>query len=263
MWKFLLILLIQHFVNGNGERIKCYDRKVKGIRCFIPDAAVEDIDLENIEYDFKKSNYPYQVKVIYMGDVQFVPIRIGRMFPFVYSLTYNIHLKNIKRENFQEMYELVSLDLRGSDIERISYDTFYDLRKLTFLDLSDNHIKVIYDRTFQYSKELRSLNVMNNHLEIIPRGLFDFSPMLEYVDFSNNLVKYVALDFTILEHLKGANLLNNTGHCDIRYRKWRNYQIQRDIDSLKGKYYYDVIRFQNKIKKVCNESSHREHFRHK
>ena len=70
--------------------------------------------------------------------VYYLPIRTYEKFPniVVYDAS-GCSLKAIKRENFEGLTKLESLDLRNNNLVRIQNDTFGDLKNLTYLSLGE------------------------------------------------------------------------------------------------------------------------------
>lgn len=75
--------------------------------------------------------------IIHQPNIEFLPVSVHERFPRlkIYHVQ-NTPVQKITKKNFEKMYELVVLFLRGNQFESIKSDTFEDLINLKTISLS-------------------------------------------------------------------------------------------------------------------------------
>lgn len=101
----------------------------------------------------------------------------------------NVSLKAIYPQNFENITQLMVLQLAHNQIEHLPAGIFRHLPKLQNLELTGNAIATIDADAFLECINLNQLHLDNNRLTILSpewfRGLND----VKYVDFSDNLIE--------------------------------------------------------------------------
>ena len=121
-------------------------------------------------------------------------------------------LPQMYSDQFEGTPNLTSLTLAGNSIQshRLPDDVFDNLSQLVSLDLFQNRISSLSPRLFNDKSSLQNLNVGRNHIVNLPAGLFAGSPNLVSIKFNSNRLKSPPTDlFDGLDALRFLNFCSN------------------------------------------------------
>ncbi|XP_037093667.1 leucine-rich repeat-containing protein 4B-like [Pollicipes pollicipes] len=100
------------------------------------------------------------------------------------DLSHN-RLTHLPSESFRHLARLRTLALNGNRLQAVPFHAFFELRSLHSLSLAENSIDSVHAEAFAYLYELRALNVSYNRLETFPAASLAL-PQLEKLDASGN-----------------------------------------------------------------------------
>jgi Leucine-rich repeat (LRR) protein len=156
-------------------------------------------------------------------------------------LAHNL-IREIKREDFTGLKELITLDLSNNLLEFIFTDSFFDLENLTNLFLNDNIIRTLQHDALGGLNQLNQLSLSHNKIKEIDAKMLNGAFNLEILNLSNNEIKtiephtFVRLTFLKRLDLNGNQLsqLNKNifdvpkaeGYINIRAKKVPPFELQ-------------------------------------
>ncbi len=97
-------------------------------------------------------------------------------------------------EMFQQMTQLVNLELHECGFESIDEKAFSNLKVLKVLNLAHNKIRNLHENTFRYLVDLEVLYLYDNLLEVIPSKLFETNRKLSKLFFGENKIKDIPVN---------------------------------------------------------------------
>ena len=124
----------------------------------------------------------------------------------------NRNITSISLETFQNLKNLLTLDLSVNQLTRIEIGTFANLTNLLDLNLSRNNLAYLDDLLFKDLKSLEQFYLMDNRLVKIGLSTFNGLGNLKELDLSQNLIEsingFAFYDLQSLEYLtlNGNNL---------------------------------------------------------
>jgi Leucine-rich repeat (LRR) protein len=193
------------------------------------------IDAKNYQIASDTDLSVQSINFWYLKAVEYLPIKVDQIFPnLVHYHFYKCAVKEIRRENFENLRKVERVDLRDNELTSIDSDVFYDLTSLKVLMLSENKIEslnekvfsknylleelTLYDNRFegfpakmlQNLSKLRNFNSFNNKIKTIDRKFFENNRKLENVWLSGNHIEFLIPDtFVDLHQLKVVDLTKN------------------------------------------------------
>jgi Leucine-rich repeat (LRR) protein len=140
------------------------------------------------------------------GNLTYIPDNVGHLFPNLLKFwvsydTRNLGLKQLKRRNFKEMFNLHHLDVKFNDVEAVEEDTLFDLPELKYFRINNNMLKALHKQTFSRNLKLKEVKASTNQLKVLHRDLFIKNTVLEKIDFRDNKLTQIGSDFTKLTSL--------------------------------------------------------------
>lgn len=156
-------------------------------------------------------------------------------------LAHNL-IKEIKREDFATLKQVITLDLSNNLLEFVYADSFVELENLTNLFLNDNIIRAIQHDALAGLNHLKQLSLSHNKIKEIDAKMLHGAFNLEILDLSNNEIKVIAphtfVRVTFLKRLElnGNQLSGLTknifdvpkaeGYINIRAKKAPPFQLR-------------------------------------
>ena len=154
----------------------------------------------------------------------------------------NCTLIQVDRDAFFGLSILIELDLSFNQIETIFPGTFHPLIKIRKILLQDNEIKAIEDRTFENLQHLSHVELANNKIHIIGEQAFLNVPLKTVYLSNNRLQKLQKTSFMSLTHLSSLSLGGNMWNCSCELKDFRNFVIDKKLESLTKCHYPDSLR---------------------
>jgi len=142
------------------------------------------------------------------GKMRHIPDKIGHFFKNLkyFLVRSKLNLKILRRSNFENLLNLVDLEIGSNNIDTLNKDTLWDLPNLERFSFYDNELKMLHESTFENNLKLREVYLRSNNLEFLPRYLFKNNLFLQSVNFDNNLLSIVETSFS---NIKSISLLHN------------------------------------------------------
>lgn len=140
-----------------------------------------------------------------------LPLGMFVHYPYVKTLyVWNIELKKIEQEAFENSNELLTLDLSKNRIAALDAYTFSLATHITLMDLSQNRIATVHVDAFSGLQRLNILNLDSNHLKLIPANCFAALIQLKTIRLSRNLIKMIPVELFGHNHrLRNIHLNDN------------------------------------------------------
>lgn len=111
----------------------------------------------------------------------------GRIPPSTRHLDLSGHgIKNIRRNDFSSLTELVNLSVADNRIETVDSFSFSQLSNLRSLNLHGNLIETVNEQTFAGLTKLKRLDLSGNQISRVSRGTFANITSLSVLNLSNN-----------------------------------------------------------------------------
>ena len=199
-------------IENQNENLNCNFSvnfwKGDGTICVIEDQKIEtEGKIVDNELD-ERVNY---FEIVETQKVEFLPESLAKSFPnLIEYKAMNCVIKNVSDKIFEDLYELLLLNLKGNEIAAIAIDAFKDLGKLEFLDLSDNQIRFIDPELFEPLSSLELLTLSQNKIELLSDETFESLRSLQEIFLKDNqLVKIAVNLFKNNQKLKWISLTNN------------------------------------------------------
>ena len=198
------------------------------------------------------------VEITHNKNIEYLPVKVYEKFPNLAGYSaYNSLVKEIRYENFENLFKLQIVVLQNNQISNIPKDTFKDLRSLKFLFMDNNKIKSIDDRVFKNLESLKKLNFDNNEISLISKNAFVKLTELEKIYLSGNLLSTLdASIFSTNQKLEEIWLKNNkikslssTIFDNIEGLKYVDIQHNLCIDGYYHKSGFAELK--NKIRSSC------------
>jgi len=146
--------------------------------------------------------------------LDFMPRGMGNIFKNLVKVwvsyeTKNLHLKSIKRLNFENMLKLEVLVLYHNDIEMIASDALFDLPELNHIDFQNNKITQLSRNLLMKNVKLEHVDFSRNLLTSLHKDLFKKNPLLKVVSFKDNKLAKIHVDFIKFYQLTDFDLSGN------------------------------------------------------
>jgi len=209
----------------------------KGYTCKVlnMDIRQENLDLSTFSgsHQSGKSDVDVQRILFKNGTMFYLPNGIGCIFKNLKDFTVdkNLKIKRLKRSNFQNLENLISLLFNGNDVVIINEDTLWDLPNLKEFELYYNKLKVLHERTFEQNSKLTDVHMKYNQLEFLPRNLFKNNLLLERVTFVANFLLRIDTEFSHLKNVQALFFYDNI--CiDAIYDRDNLFQTRNHYDIL-------------------------------
>ncbi|XP_063967524.1 relaxin receptor 1-like [Lytechinus pictus] len=141
-------------------------------------------------------------------------------------------LNEMVRADFENLTELIILDLSYNTISRIEDLTFNSLNKLAKLHLAYNSISSLSNSTFTGLNSLATLDLSHNVIRSLPSGAFAGLTSLEDINLEYNAISRIeAFTFADLNKLTYLDLQNNeieslSNHSFIGLTSLRNIMLR-------------------------------------
>lgn len=117
------------------------------------------------------------------------------------------HLRRLTSRAFKNLSGIKFLDLSNTAISKVEYNAFDDLDEIRSLDLSYNTISSIDSLTFSSNFRLTKLIISHNYLSKVPRFS---SESLKYLDISNCEIRFFGSEsLTLMRALEVVDLSRN------------------------------------------------------
>ena len=150
-------------------------------------------------------------------------------------------IKSFDRDMFNEIKELILLNLADNDLTILPKGLFMGLRNLKYLYLNGNWINSLEKELFNENNKLTYLNLAENSLFVLPKGLFTALENLEYLSlFANQINLFDKELFNETNKLTVLHLTDNnlTVLSNRLFMGMRNLEILslrgNQINSLDG-----------------------------
>lgn len=157
----------------------------------------------------KVKNFTTIKIVITNGNIVFMPNNIGIKLPVLQFLgIISTNLKYLKKENFENLSMLRSLDLRKNQISELEDDVFTLLTSLMKINLSDNNLKKVPD-TFKQMLYMQKFIANDNEIEVFDSNIFSQSIILQEIHLWSNNLKSIVIDIS-KKKLRIIDFRNNT-----------------------------------------------------
>lgn len=139
----------------------------------------------------------------------------------------------INQDAFKNLKILVELDLSDNAIETLDKNTFNGNDRLRVLYLSNNPLKKLVAHQFPVLPHLRTLDLHNCQLNSIDAAAFANLELLEFINLKNNLLEGLSDHvFQYMRNLKTLLLEGNPWNCNCKLRKFRNWYIKSNLNSI-------------------------------
>lgn len=170
------------------------------LRYLDPDALVGLEGLESLEISFglDRDVLPYEI-LAPLANLKWLSLD-------------NNNFYNVPENSFDNLPELVNLNLESNKIEMISPELFkVDVhQKLKEVRLSNNQLTKIYSDTFKSLGNLEAIIISNNRIRNLQSESFSYLPKLSHVIISDNLLSHISSkSFANLPSLTKLELQNN------------------------------------------------------
>jgi Leucine-rich repeat (LRR) protein len=153
---------------------------------------------------------------------------------------YNLEIPILERYMLQGMPSLIELKLKGN-ISSIEFDAFNDLNNIVDLDLSHCHISRISMDAFYGLENVKRIDLSYNDLEYIPPGLFSIQQQqkLNEIILSKNKLLKLPPDF--FKSLRSSNkqfevqyirLDGNPWDCNCDMKTWNPHLVYKSYYHL-------------------------------
>lgn len=155
------------------------------------------VDFQLPDHIRNVSRQPYEeIKGLIIGGAD--QISEPRTFEYFRAVTHygllEHTIETVTRENFNfsAAFHLEGLDISKGKLERIEQDAFQDLIQLVDVDLSKNRIDYIHPQTFSILSNLEKLSLNDNNLIAVEMDTFNSNRKLNYLNLRNNKFAFIA-----------------------------------------------------------------------
>lgn len=143
-----------------------------------------------------------QKLLIQDSNLMYLPNQISKFFPFIQHFgVIASHLVYIKRENFNNLEILKSLDLRRNRLMSFPENVFIDLVNLRKIDLSGNYITVLPSTAFATMRLLERFIANENLITRFESIIFRNSDNLNEIHLWKNRIKSIEYDVKVFRKL--------------------------------------------------------------
>lgn len=190
-------------------------------------------------HKFGKTNSDVECLYFWYGTMHYLPQGVGNIFKNLKTIVIgnNLDFKVLKQSNFNNLNNLVRLEIQRNEIETFDMDALWNLKnlqkisinknlentfksinkemfeknvKLTEIQLIDIRMESLDEKTLFFLNDLKTFSIKSNNVEIIRSRTFEGNTELTKVDLSNNRIKILDdKTFSYLKNLETINIRNN------------------------------------------------------
>lgn len=187
----------------------------------------------SVQGDYTTSLSELTLKLIIAdSNVKHMPNKISHFFPNLHFLgVVRSNLEVLRRENFDGLEMVKTLDLRRNKISKLSDDTFHELINLRKIDLSRNSIKFLPSGAFMPMYYLTKFIANDNQVELFDSDIFQYNKKLQEVHLWQNRIKAIRFDSKKFSRLSVFDLRKNVCVDALFYlsSEYPASQVQKDI----------------------------------
>lgn len=168
------------------------------------------IDSTNGDHVLGKNNNDVTALVVFKQSTKYLPNGISYTFPNLKKLVIeNSNLKKIDQLGLEKLDKLTNLAIRGNKIE-IRSNSFEELPQLIDLDLSKNKIQKLPSKVFEKLGNLKNLDLSDNEITTLAFDVIPAKNNIENFNMQQNrLAKIDPRIFKRLFNVETINFINN------------------------------------------------------
>lgn len=186
----------------------------------VNNASIDDsISLSSVIGDYSIRGGELTLKLVILdSNIERLPQKIGQFFPnLVFFGVVKSNVKLLKRDNFNLMEMVKTLDLRRNLIAKLPDDVFFEMRGLRKIDLSGNLIKTLPNSAFTSSLHLMRFIANENMFELFDFEIFRQNLKLYEIHLWKNKIKAIRFDGKKFNKLASIDLRGNICIDEIFY----------------------------------------------
>lgn len=178
-----------------------------------------DVAISSIQGDYSIRSGELTLKLLILeSNINHLPNNISQFFPNLqYFGVVDSSLEFLKRENFNGMETVKTLDLRKNKLSIIPDDVFSDLINLRKIDLSRNSIVILPSNAFNVMFHLTKFVVNENAIELFDSDIFRHNHKLDEIHLWRNKIKAIRFDSKKFIKLRILDLRKNTCIDELFY----------------------------------------------
>lgn len=170
------------------------------------------ISVSAVEGDYNLMSGKIAQKLLILdSDIQHLPNNITNFFPNLhYFGVVRSNLEFVKRESFQGLQLLKTLDMKRNKLETLPEDVFLDLLNLRKIDLTGNLIKILPNDAFSSLFHLTKFIANENSIELFDSDIFSYNQkFLDEIHLWHNKIKAIRFDAKKFTNLAVIDLRDN------------------------------------------------------